>query len=581
MLLRRISIENFRGIRLAILDLDPITAIIGENGAGKSTFLDALSVCHSGHDDVVRLELRDFHRDENGSTSPSLRIELVFQGSEAEWQLPQWKRFAPFVDKAAGSPGDLCLEVRGTRDAATDSVNAQWTFGSHDATDVTSQAGLLAEWRRRCPVIRLRANRYVEPSPRRGAGVVPQSNAPDASGIDPVTWQIEQQIRLAYDQLGGGAEIAPQEVRRALEAIDAYLATTGRPMVGRAALLPRLAGDVAETPVRSGRRPALQGIKQGAGMRGLALVALVGAIIEARRHGVLAEDARPIVLLEDAEAHLHPIALSAMWELIASLPAQKIITTNSGELLAGLPLRSLRRLVIEHGRTRVCRTRSEHYSIDDLRRISYHVRINRAGALFARCWILVEGETEAWVLPELAQVCGYDFAAEGIRCVEFAQSGIRPLLRLAIDLGIEWHLLADGDPAGRSYVATARTFLDGPALLDRITALDEPDIEHCLFERGFAPVYCKEAGAGPPTRHSRARERARSIITRAVKKRSKPGMALAVLEAANTLGGPQVPAPLRALIETAVRLARGPMEPTPPTVSRNAPSAPTRRDARG
>ena len=87
--------------------------------------------------------------------------------------------------------------------------------------------------------------------------------------------------------------------------------------------------------------------------------------------------------------------------------------------------------------------------MDDLRRIAYHVRINRAAALFARCWILVEGETEAWVLPELAQICGYDLAAEGIRCVEFAQCGIDPLVRLATDLGIEWHLLADGDLAGQ------------------------------------------------------------------------------------------------------------------------------------
>lgn len=103
-------------------------------------------------------------------------------------------------------------------------------------------------------------------------------------------------------------------------------------------------------------------------------------------------------------------------------------------------------------------------------------------------------------------MCGYDLAAEGIRCVEFAQSGIRPLLRLAIDLGIEWHLLADGDPAGRSFVATGREFLDGRVASERITALDEPDIEHCLFEHGFAAVYCKEAGVDIGASHrSRAR----------------------------------------------------------------------------
>ena len=41
-----------------------------------------------------------------------------------------------------------------------------------------------------------------------------------------------------------------------------------------------------------------------------------------------------------------------------------------------------------------------------------------------------------------------------------------------------------------------------------------------------------------------------------IQNRPDERQALAVIEAANASGGPQVPAPLRALIETAVRLAR-------------------------
>ena len=93
--------------------------------------------------------------------------------------------------------------------------------------------------------------------------------------------------------------------------------------------------------------------------------------------------------------------------------------------------------------TRAYRIDSARYSIDDLRHIAYHVRLNRAGALFARCWLFVEGETEAWLLPELAQLCGYDFPTEGIRCVEFAQSGLRSLLRLANDLDLLFDVLAE------------------------------------------------------------------------------------------------------------------------------------------
>ena len=42
----------------------------------------------------------------------------------------------------------------------------------------------------------------------------------------------------------------------------------------------------------------------------------------------------------------------------------------------------------------------------------------------ARCWLLVEGETEYWLMSELSRVCGYDLASEGVACVEFAQCRI-------------------------------------------------------------------------------------------------------------------------------------------------------------
>ena len=38
---------------------------------------------------------------------------------------------------------------------------------------------------------------------------------------------------------------------------------------------------------------------------------------------------------------------------------------------------------------------------------------------------------------------GYDFAAEGVTCVEFAQCGVSPLLKVVRQLGLEWHILTD------------------------------------------------------------------------------------------------------------------------------------------
>ena len=45
MVLRHAVIENFRGISRLELTLDNTTVLTGENGCGKSSFIDALVVC--------------------------------------------------------------------------------------------------------------------------------------------------------------------------------------------------------------------------------------------------------------------------------------------------------------------------------------------------------------------------------------------------------------------------------------------------------------------------------------------------------------------------------------------------------
>ncbi|MFW6459349.1 ATP-dependent nuclease [Klebsiella pneumoniae] len=87
---------------------------------------------------------------------------------------------------------------------------------------------------------------------------------------------------------------------------------------------------------------------------------------------------------------------------------------------------------------------------EESRRIAFHIRFNRASSLFARCWLLVEGETETWVINELARQCGHHFDAEGVKVIEFAQSGLKPLIKFARRMGIQWHVLVDGDEAGKN-----------------------------------------------------------------------------------------------------------------------------------
>jgi len=296
--------------------------------------------------------------------------------------------------------------------------------------------------------------------------------------------------------------------------------------------------------------------RSGRGGQSLGLLLVLGAMLDLHRDTTVPAGARPIIAIEEPEAHLHPILLASTWDAIERLRAQTVITTNSGELLSSVPMTSLRRLVRAEHEVDVHRLRSGSLTASDMRRVRYHIRARRGGVLFARCWLLVEGESEFWLLSQLAHVLGYDLEAEGVRPIEFAQCGVEPLVKLARDMGIEWHLLADGDESGEVYARDAAEHLKGAEKSRRISRLGRRDIEHCLWHHGFDDVYRKAARSSRGKDRQGREEPPGRLISKAVRKTSKPYLALAVAEAAAERGPESVPPELRKVIETSVSLAR-------------------------
>ena len=231
--------------------------------------------------------------------------------------------------------------------------------------------------------------------------------------------------------------------------------------------------------------------------------------------------------------------------------APRIVDTGTDETLFDHLLGGYFQLVLLHDQNDLGQL-GNCPALDDLRKIAFHVRINRPMSMFARCWLLVEGETEIWLLSELAQICGYSLRAEGVRIIEFAQCGQAPLIKVARDFGIEWHLLTDGDEAGAKYASSARSLLKGERERDRLTQLPSADIEHYLYQNGFEAVFRREAGVG-----GRSTLNAGRIISKAIHHRSKPGLALAVVEEAERLGSEHIPPMLKQMFARVVALARG------------------------
>jgi putative ATP-dependent endonuclease of the OLD family len=304
--------------------------------------------------------------------------------------------------------------------------------------------------------------------------------------------------------------------------------------------------------VVDGRKPGQKDVTDDAVQDVLMRLLRAGLLLEAQKSGRIDERAKPIVVVDAPEARLHPILAARVWRFLSSVASQVIVSTNSAEVVAASPLRSLRRLTPGPARVEVNQVRRSDFSLDDFRRLVYHVRLKRGASLLARAWLLVEGETEHWILSEFASMLGYSLAAEGVACVEFAQCGLAPMIRLADLLGIGWHVLADGDSAGLAYAAQARSRLRGRTLASHVTALREADIEHELWHGGYSAVFTRAAG-NPSVRPSGPR----ATIRRALARGSKPLLAIRVIETAVGPGSPGVPVSLASAITAVVALARG------------------------
>lgn len=264
-------------------------------------------------------------------------------------------------------------------------------------------------------------------------------------------------------------------------------------------------------------------------------------------------NSQPIIILEDIESRFHPSLLLSLWSILEQTQSQKIVTTNSGNMLSSIPLDSLRRLDRRVYDTICYKIEKHSLSYEDLRRIAFHIRLNRPMALFARTWLLVEGETEVWLLTQIANILGVSLPCEGIRIIEFAQCGLKPLIKLALELGINFHVLADGDEAGNKYADTTRAFIGKKKPEKYLTVLPHKDIEHYLYANGYEKTFKTASGFVSGKFFQKKSSSMDKIIDAAIRKKSKPGLALLLVDAIQKKGFGGIPKELVDMIET-VRL---------------------------
>ncbi len=561
MRLSKVKIENFRGIASAEIELHrDITVLVGENNTGKTSVLEALRLCLVAvkSDKACNFTEFDFFRDDACKCLASCKpitLTLTYLETEA-YPWPDHITQALNEVIVGSDYSVIKLRVSSKFDPDSGEIAQNWCFLDDADNEMVSKNGLIKDLRRLRPFFFQTALRAAKDE-FHGQSTYWASFLKNKD-IDEATRTVLEDELLAVNRKIVDAHASfkqvAEEVKRISElvAVGRVDAVTVDPAPADVYRCLRYGTEVNLLTASNARIPIRS---HGEGTQSLSVLLLFSAYLKTRLQADVDKQAEPIIAIEEPEAHLHPNAVRAVWQLLNDLPGQKIIATHSGDILSEVPLESLRRMNRLGAGTECKAIPGNLLTNEEARKFNHHVRRNRGELLFARSWLLVEGETDVSVFAECAELLEVDLHRLGIRIVECSQAGGPGIfIKVADALGIGWHLVADGDPGGQKYVEVARSLLNGRREKNHISPLGHPNIDVLLCCSGYGKPY--RDGVGPKKEAELAGIKADSpeywdkVYTIVNKTRgfSKPEAALQSILEMKKLGADGVPKELRDIL---------------------------------
>ena len=156
--------------------------------------------------------------------------------------------------------------------------------------------------------------------------------------------------------------------------------------------------------------------------------------------------------IEEPEAHLHPHIQRLLFDYFYNSEANlnTILTTHSPHIASSAPLSSL---IVFKERSIGLLTSTTGYSLasstlsqNDIEDMSRYLTVTRGEMLFARGVILVEGDAEEFLIPELANKLGYELDKKGISVCSVAGTNFAPYVKFLNSIGTPFTIITDRDP---------------------------------------------------------------------------------------------------------------------------------------
>jgi len=572
MKLVEIKINNFRGIRSLDLTIDKLTVLIGENNTGKSTILEAIRLVLTrgfGIQRGGRFTEYDFHLKDAGATPQTaepISITLHFaEEKDREWPDAVVQQMSEVIqlDMTAGL-NHIWLQAKGAFHAESASFETKWAFlNSGGAELVLKNATPLNLISRFVPLFFLSALRDASQEfGQRGqfwSGFLKSIQLPDNQRE-----KIEEMLReVNTSVINANAGLA--KVTKNLAEAGRLVPLDSAEPVALEAIPTRVFDMIGKIQVhlKSSQGAKLPLHRHGEGTQSLAVLMLFQAFVETILAEAYSPESTPILALEEPESHLHPSAIRSLGSFLEKMSGQILVSSHSGDLLSRVPVMALRRLYKKDGEARVGRIEQMTLTSDEKRHFDYHVRVSKGAHFFARCWLLVEGQSEFWLFPRIASLMNATIDEKNFAIIEFSQGGgPPPFIKAAKALGIEWLVVADGDNAGTKYIEAARGCLDNEQEHDHIFQLQNKDLEHEFWHAGYDCVY---KNAVEPSELKKLEEQfasaeepddfTKAVINKAISRRAKPELAFEIAAEVERRGIDALPQSIKDIVSQVVQLA--------------------------
>jgi len=455
MFLSALKIENFRlfgeGEKALILELRPgLTALVGENDAGKTAIVDGLRLLLGTRDqEAYRVADADFHQPSEGERRTEIRITGILDGLT----LADCAAFAEYLTYIEHGGKKKPLLYVNWKAVANARAGVQRRY-----TSVEVRSGRAADGPQLDQAVRqllcatyLRPLRDAERALSAGRGsrlsqilqhtkeVAEVGDDYDKDAGPPGNLSTLSVLGIgdfANDLLGDSAGLQKARERLNAEYLS-KLAFAGKTFEGhigvsggdrdsrRRQLLEKL-----ELELRDLAAPELPP-NRGLGSNNLLFMACELLLLGSE------EDGFPLLIIEEPEAHLHPQRQLRLIQFLqekvkAKRPdgqaIQIILTTHSPNLASTIKLDNL--VLLNGAKAFPLASGKTMLDASDYAFLERFLDVTKANLFFARGVLIVEGDGENLILPTIARLIGRDLTANGVSIVNVKTVGLRRYARI-------------------------------------------------------------------------------------------------------------------------------------------------------